>query len=288
MKLPNFYEFDPLNSIKAKMGIPRDVYGELTVSIAASRLTELELEKLTSANGLDISADDLTILPDGTLAYKNSRVILYIRDVAVYSRQKIQPRFHLANCSTLQQMRERKRFDRYVVSTRTDGRFNINVIGSGVVKTELYNLSVCQNCLNLLGFDGFGMNWPKTKRINFVNLFKIDSFFDKYPRSLYSQTPTYNSDNAPLNIYSDDFKEISQKVKNDSGWHCQECGIDLSEPVNKKWLHVHHKNGLKYDNNRNNLEALCIGCHANKSNHGHIKSSSNYSEFVKKKPILIS
>jgi len=285
MKLPNFYEFEPLNSLKEKMGIPRNIYGNLTVSIAASRLTELELEKLTSANGLDISADDLTILSDGTLAYKNSRVILYIRDVAVYGKQEIQPRFHLANCSTLQQMRERNRFDRYVVSTRTDGRFNINIIRSEIIRAELYDLSVCQNCLNLLSFDGFRMNWAQSKRINFVKSFKIALFFDKYPRSLHSQKPTYNSDNAPLNTYSIDFNEISQKIKNDSGWRCQECGIDLSEKTSKKWLHVHHKNGLKYDNSRDNLEALCIKCHAKKPNHGHIESESDYNDFMTKKSI---
>ena len=94
MNLTNFFEFEPLNTIKAKMGIPRNVYGNMTVNIDAGRLTELELEKITSANGLEISEDDLTILPDKTLAYKNSRVILYIRDVTVYGNQEISPKFH--------------------------------------------------------------------------------------------------------------------------------------------------------------------------------------------------
>lgn len=71
MKLPSFYEFEPLNIIKENMGIHRTVYGDLTVEFSGSRLTELELEKLTSASGLDISADKLIILNDGTLAYKN-------------------------------------------------------------------------------------------------------------------------------------------------------------------------------------------------------------------------
>ncbi len=283
MKLPNFYEFEPLNSVKARMGIPRNAYGSLTVLVAAGRLTELELEKLTSPNGLDISGDELTILPDGTLAYKNSRVILYIRDVTVYGNQEIQPRFHLANCTTLQQMRERKRFDRYVVSTRTDGRFNLNLINAGTARTELYELSVCQNCLNLLNFDGFVMRLPQRKRIDFVRLFKIDRFFEKYPRSLHSQTPKYNSDNAPLDRYSDDFEAISRKIRNSSEWRCQRCGINLSAPANRKWLHVHHINGLKYDNDRENLEAICIGCHAEEPNHGHIKNSPDYKEFSMEK-----
>ena len=100
MKLPDFFNFEPLNLIKEKMGVPRNVYGVLTVLIDPGRLTEEELKKLTSSDGIDISPDELSILPDGTLAYKNSRVLLYIRDMERY-----EPRFHLANCSTLQEMR---------------------------------------------------------------------------------------------------------------------------------------------------------------------------------------
>lgn len=76
MKLPNFYEFQPLNDLKEKMGIDRNIIGTLTVVVEPGRLTELELEKLASSSGLDISIDDLRVLEDGTLAYKNSRVLL--------------------------------------------------------------------------------------------------------------------------------------------------------------------------------------------------------------------
>jgi hypothetical protein len=280
MKLPNFYEFEPLNAVKAKMGIPRNSYGSLTIVIAPGRLTELELEKLTSSNGLDISVDDLTILSDETLAYKDSRVLLYIRDFTVYSGRGSEPRFHLGNCRTLKEMRENNRFNRYVVSIKTDGWFNLNVIKSGRARTELYNLSVCQNCLDMLIFDSFEMKWEKNKRLNFVREFKIESFFEKYPKSLHAKTPLYNSDNAPLNVYADDFKGISRSIRSAANWCCQQCGINLSAPENRKWLHVHHKNGLKHDNSRSNLEALCIGCHAKEPGHAHMKSNLNYLEFT--------
>ena len=54
MKLPDFFNFEPLNLIKEKMGVPRNVYGVLTVLIDPSRLTEEELKKLTSSDGIDI------------------------------------------------------------------------------------------------------------------------------------------------------------------------------------------------------------------------------------------
>ena len=83
MKLPNFYDFEPLNSLKERMGLAREDLGALDVHVGASRLTAAELERLTSQDGLDISSDQLRILDDGTLAYKDSRVLLYIRDVSV-------------------------------------------------------------------------------------------------------------------------------------------------------------------------------------------------------------
>lgn len=176
-------------------------------------------------------------------------------------------------------MREKNRFERYVVSTRTDGRFNLNVINGGRTKKELCDLLVCQNCLHFLRFNAFEMNWQKGRRLDFVKEFKVDNFFDKYPRSLHQQIPKHDSDTAPLDTYSDDFETISRTVRNDSGWHCRRCGVDLSAREKQKWLHTHHKNGEKHDNRKENLEALCIGCHAKEPNHGHIKNTPGYSEY---------
>lgn len=280
MKLPDFFEFQPLNLIKTKMGIPQDVYGNLAVSIDPARLTKLELEKLTSQDGLDISIDDLAILSDGTLAYKDSRVILYIRDISIMGKKEIQPRFHLANCKTLRQMRENNRFERYVISTRTDGHFNLNLIQGQNINSKLSKLDICQNCLDFLTFNGFIMSWPQLKRHKIVKQFKIDNFFEQYPKSLHSRLPENTSLTAPLNIYTDDFTKISQKLRKDSGWTCQSCGSNFSVPSKKEWLHVHHINGLKHDNDRSNLAVLCIGCHAAQPNHGHMKNNPNYKEFI--------
>lgn len=41
-------------------------------------LSEDELSKLAGI-GLDISINDVTVLEDGTLSYKNARTVLYIR-----------------------------------------------------------------------------------------------------------------------------------------------------------------------------------------------------------------
>lgn len=274
MKLPDFFNFEPLNLIKEKMGVPRNVYGVLTVLIDPSRLTGEELKKLTSSDGIDISPDELSILPDGTLAYKNSRVLLYIRDMERY-----EPRFHLANCSTLQEMRAKKRFDRYVVSANTDGNFKINIIEASMLRTETRKLSVCQNCLGFLVLGGFSSTWTRKAKTDFVANFNMEDFFKKYPKSLHLNEPKYNSNTAPLNQYSADFDEISKKFRASVNWQCQQCGIHLQHPDWRKWLHVHHVNGLKNDNSNNNLKAVCIGCHVQEPNHSHMRNSIEFKEF---------
>ena len=278
MKLTDFSGFEPLNSLKEKMGISRDVFGDLTVLIDAGRLSELELEKLTSQDGLEISIDDLRVLDDGTLAYKNSRVLLYIRDVAVYGGHQSQPRYHVADCSTLIGMREQKRFaKRYVVSTRMDGQFNLNFIEGGTSRSGLHRLFVCQNCLGCLNFNGFLQNWPRRKRSTAVQSFTLEDFFTQYPRSLHTENPKYNSDNAPLNNYTEDFGEVSVKAKNAAKRTCQKCRIDFSSE--KKFLHTHHKDGAKFDNSGDNLKVLCYGCHADEPGHQHMKMSPHFATF---------
>lgn len=276
MKLPDFYSFDPLNRLKQRMGIARSTFGDLTVLVDPARLTTFELEKLTSQDGLDISIDDLRFLSDGTLAYKNSRVLLYIRDVAVYGGRHSEPRYHLAKCATLIEMQKKKKFStRYVVSVRVDGQFRLNFIDGSTTETKLQNLSVCQNCLGELAFNGFLMNWGRAQRIAAVAAFKLEEFFGKYPRTLHTENPKYNSDNAPLNNYPDDFSVISGKAKAAANWICQKCKIDVSaKPNRNSLLHTHHINSVKSDNSLGNLEVLCVKCHVDE--HPHMKGNPGF------------
>src|SRR2546430_12207032 len=179
MNLPDFLQFDPFNALRKAMGAEK--LGDFAFNHASPRLTREELERLASA-GIEIDIKEIRILPDGTLAYKDSRVLLYIRDIPNYRDKGVQnlSKYHITGCPTLRDMRERNRWSRYVVATREDGLFQVNLIsGIGTVTKNVFPLSVCKNCLNQLRFDGYTHGLREADRTRIVNEFGIARFFER-------------------------------------------------------------------------------------------------------------
>lgn len=233
MKLPDFTKDAGLNALRQLMGAS---LGQLKRAENRGILTTDEIDALTK-QGIDVSLEDTHVLPDGTLAYKNSRVILYIRDIAHYrdSAHINLPRFHVANCKTLEEMRANNRFDRYVVATREDGLFALNLIPrngpSGITQKIAERLPVCQNCLGKLRWDGFRHDMGRPARRNLVEQFSIARFFAVYGKTLINKSPGHNANTAPLNAYPPDFSALSDRIKAERGYTCDTCGMIVSRLV---------------------------------------------------------
>lgn len=277
MKLTDFLKFEPLNKLKDSMGIPRHVLGSVRgVVINTHKATLDELRQLGD-EGLEIDLADLIVLQDGTLSYKDRRVLLYIRDVSAYGGRYSEPKFHFSDCSTLSQMKANRRFGKYVIANRTDGIFTLLFVDTR--RRVQKHLDVCQNCLDLLKYKGFSLTHVSVQRQKVVNSFSIEEFFTQYPRTLHRAEPVHTSDTAPENIYSASFPEISRAYRSARSWKCEECAIDLSKPEHHRFLHVHHLNGLKNENDYRNLRALCLHCHSLQPAHGHMRHSFAYRDF---------
>jgi len=282
MKLPNFLQFEPLNDAKRRMGVAEDVFGSF--GARADRLTPGERSRLESGEGIEVTFDQLTILPDGTLAYKDSRVLLYIRDVHIYGSHGAEaryPRYHVTHCSTLQEMNAAGRFERYVIAAETTGEFTLNMITDGRARSERKRLDVCQNCLAGLAFKGFSFRRDRPTRLGIVRDFTPEAFFAIYPRTLHVRMPRYTSDTAPIDTYSEDFPLISRRIRQESNWRCEKCRRDFSAVRLQRYLDVHHKDGNRRNNQRNNLEVLCIKCHAEEPLHRHLMSHPRYRAFAR-------
>lgn len=230
-----------------------------------------EIEKLEN-EGIEIDINDIDIKPDGTLTYKNRRVLIYIRDV-----YKFLPKFHLCNCSTFQDMVFKGRKSRYVVSSRDDGNFVVNFMNNNFKNTKInrdgsIKLDVCLNCLKELDWDNISRK-NSTERANIIKSFNLEDFFRIYPKDIINSEGLLSDKSAPLNTYTDSWKKISSLLRKKVNYRCQKCGKDFSE--SKHLLDVHHKNGQKNDNRDSNLIVLCRNCHSLEPMHNHLKAQND-------------
>ena len=66
--------------------------------------------------------------------------------------------------------------------------------------------------------------------------------------------------------YPANWREIAREVKDAADWRCAECGMQCRRPgepfdTHRRTLTVHHINHTPEDCRRENLVALCSGCH---------------------------
>ncbi|MDO9489196.1 MAG: hypothetical protein Q7J32_12535 [Sphingomonadaceae bacterium] len=272
LNLPEFLNDPAFNGLRFEMGAP--LVPRIGPRRAVQLLTAADLEAL-EGDGLEIDAKAISVSDDGTLKYKNKRVLLYIRDIGGIGGRHGLPRFHVAYCKTLETMQRERRFARYVVATRDDGQFQLNIVSERKAITE--RLSVCQMCLARLAWNGFSFDWTQRPRREVVAAFTLVEYFDRYPKDLISIQPDHDADTAPLNDYPDDWGTISERVKRERGYRCEQCDRDMTE--HKQHFHAHHRDGQKNNCAPHNIELLCLCCHANEPLHAHMKSLPAFKSF---------
>jgi len=274
MKLINFLNDKIFNSYRNAMDAPLSqfqVHIVLPKPVFRPQVPKNIVLPLPT-EGLDVESSEIKVHSDSTLLYKEKRVLVHIRDATGH-----EPRFHLSNCITLVDMRNKGRFEKYVVSERDDGYFHVR-FNSG--NLEQRKLSVCQNCLNELSWDGFSLENDRSLRQDSVRNFSIKDFYKKYPRSLFKNVPRNDVVTAPINNYPENWAVIAGELKRQLGYFCQSCNLVIGEEY-KKYLHVHHINGMKNDCRVENLKCLCISCHSDQHQHENLKHDLDFIDFKK-------
>lgn len=148
MKLFDFREDNAFNQLKKAMGAAEA--GHFVSFDPEHQLTFGEREALARAS-IEISAGDVRILRDRTIALKNSRV--WIEGGGM---------IHIANCADVIQLRNQLRI---MVSTRNPEK----------------NLSICPECLAELKY--LGLDGRKSRRLSeqLDELFSMEQFRQDYP-----------------------------------------------------------------------------------------------------------
>jgi hypothetical protein len=218
----------------------------------------------------DISLEDVDA-DKGLLAVNGVQVLLYIQDHSfrvedVIAGDREGNKFHVADCTMLKTMRQKKRYDRYVVTNSVSGVFPVSGTDEGRLTVEgSAELHVCKYCLGQLNYKGY-----KSRKAGIYNDFQLDEFFTRYS-TLFSTYPKAIADKR--GGYVDDWDARSLSYRKQKGFGCEACKVDLTG--HKQLLHTHHINGVKRDNSPENLKALCIDCHRKEPAHDHMQVSSS-------------
>lgn len=238
------------------------------------------LDALT--DGVEVELDDVRAGPGGLLTYQGEQVLLYIKDTrSSFWTLKHEPvksrRFHVADCQTLEEMRRKGKYERYVVTRRTDGLFLADWLDveTGKRGTTEAALKVCKHCLSAIDWRGYSnpanrllfANGVQQSSVGIWEDFSISEFLMEYA-TFFRSRPSRQDITAPLNAYVADWPRISERTRRAAKWRCEGCGVDLAQQPGL--LHCHHRSGVVTDNSSGNLAVLCALCHANQPDHGHM------------------
>ncbi|MCL1946416.1 MAG: hypothetical protein FWF51_04585 [Chitinivibrionia bacterium] len=279
MKIDVQNTIDELNAICLKIGAKET---DWTLDSQWKPIDDF-LEKLETEGIISGKYDiryvlDNFVCKDGTFGDDNRKFFIYIN-----SRKDIYslPKFHIAKCKTLQDAIKKGNYNKYVYIyyselERKDGRFKVNIIRDDrKVDTVDVKLEVCKNCLSELNYKNYNYKgfWGKEKD-NIFNTFSIKEFIELYTKTNIKK-PKYSTDTAPINNYPTNWDDISHEQKKLKKYTCEKCGINLES--HQKFLDVHHKDTMKYNNFPENLEVLCLGCHIKE--HPWMKNDIRYADF---------
>ncbi|MDZ4097194.1 MAG: HNH endonuclease [Methylophilaceae bacterium] len=220
-------------------------------------------------NGIEVKLDELENI-GGLLSYKGRQVLLYIPDqgqsieAVLSGDQEKGKKFHVAHCKTLDDMKEKGRFERYFAITNATGIFPVNGVSPNTRAEVSGNASlyVCLNCLTQINYKQSARSASLRKSVRAQ--FEVFVFFETYS-SCFKYFPQRSGTNPGSSNYTNDWKEISDRIRRHANWLCDDCGVDLRD--RKDLLHVHHKNGNKANNEPSNLRPLCAACHRDQPLH---------------------
>lgn len=197
MELIDFAKFEPFNSLRERMGTDKLGYFELFDP--AIHLTGAERSQLESPGMLQ-RADTMKVLPDSTLALKNSRVLAYIPNENWYRQRREYPSFHLAWCADLEAIRQEHPDEEFMLTTRLSDDYELMKLrGEGEITVADHGFVVCKQCLHKLRYKDFDLyrNRKRGYSQKVLSDFRLQEFYkiyQQYPLSFGSKpAPTVNA-----------------------------------------------------------------------------------------------
>lgn len=213
------------------------------------------------------------VLEDGTLV----KIVLYIsdREERLIKGRFGFPKFHLFNCTTIQEMQSKGRSHRYKISCRKDGKFRFFILEKRKQRlVQEQELEVCGYCLKIFN-NHFSSSATKPE---FVSEGYLRNFL-KCDLTIGISPGNYEFDYEAIpNTYSADWETIARTVKAGKNYTCEKCRW-VAKDSERHFIHAHHIDGKKFNTRYDNITVLCIHCHSEEPGHDHIKITQDYRIF---------
>jgi hypothetical protein len=186
MELLDFTAFAAVTRLRAKMGTDRLGYFELFEP--ALHLTGQERSQLESP-GLLMKPESVKVLPDKTLAIKNSRVLAYVPSENWFRDRREYPAYHVAMCTELEELKREHPEQEVMVTTRLSDDYElVKLRPGGELSMVNHGFVVCKNCLHALRYKDFDL-YRNRKRgysqkvLGDFNLRDFYRLYQQYPLS---------------------------------------------------------------------------------------------------------
>ncbi len=280
MKLQDYSKCVEINQLLVAMGVTEiPVLPEVRFEREVVKRYEREVidyedikigERLVDS-AIPVSKSEFIQRPNELLEFKGRKVVAYIRDqkaaVNFYSNRS-EYKYHLCNCSTLQSMKDFGREHRYLVTKRKDGMFEVHDLTVDPVQKGIVQMDLCKNCVEIL----------KEKRIYF-SPFNLTKYFEKN-ESYAPKTIKKIEEARTTQTYSPNQEDYSREYRKACHHRCQICDVNCVEFTGL--LHLHHSDGNPSNNQRHNLQVLCVDCHSKQPLHGHMLRNPEFKRQINK------
>ena len=157
------------------------------------------------------------------------------------------PRFHICKCKVIESFMSQGRFGEYhYANTEEVDVKDLDRMPNRVI--QMSGLPLCSLCAEEMS-----------------RKYDRDMDSDEFVQILKEagQISEKKEVNVDIFGYTEDWPEISKAYRTKQNFTCEKCGFTAPSAFERGYIHVHHKDGDKLNNDPSNLQCLCIRCHAN-------------------------